>query len=90
MDEPFGALDEITRGEMRFELLRIWQQSKKTVLFVTHSISEALILADRVLLFTPRPGQTQETLEIDIPRPAPRTLKVVPSSTSTPTICARC
>ncbi len=69
MDEPFGALDEITRGEMRFELLRIWQQSKKTVLFVTHSISEALILADRVLLFTPRPGQTQETLEIDIPRP---------------------
>ena len=69
MDEPFGALDEITRGEMRFELLRIWQQSKKTVLFVTHSIPEALILADRVLLFTPRPGQTQETLEIDIPRP---------------------
>ena len=69
MDEPFGALDEITRDGMRYELLRIWSQSKKTVLFVTHSIPEAIILSDRVVVLSPRPGEIREIIEIALPRP---------------------
>jgi len=69
MDEPFGALDEITRDGMRYELLRIWGQSRKTVLFVTHSIPEAIVLSDRVVVMSPRPGQVREIIDIGLARP---------------------
>jgi len=69
MDEPFGALDAITRDEMNLELLRIWSESKKTVLFITHSISESVFLGDRVIVMTPRPGKVAEILNIDLPHP---------------------
>jgi ABC-type nitrate/sulfonate/bicarbonate transport system ATPase subunit len=69
MDEPFGALDFLTRLKMRADLVRIWQSEKKTILFVTHDIEEAVQLADRVLVMSPRPGTIQEVVEINLPRP---------------------
>jgi ABC-type nitrate/sulfonate/bicarbonate transport system ATPase subunit len=72
MDEPFGALDEITRNEMQDELLRVWAQRRKTVVFVTHSIWEGLILADRILVMAPRPGRFVLERRIDLPRPRRR------------------
>jgi NitT/TauT family transport system ATP-binding protein len=69
MDEPFSALDAITRDEMAIELLRIWQVNRKTVLFVTHSIREAVLLSDRVLVMGRRPATIIEELKVDLPRP---------------------
>jgi len=69
MDEPFAALDAQTREIMQLELLRIWNEAKKTVLFITHQINEAIYLADRVIIFGARPGKVKDVLKIDIPRP---------------------
>src|SRR6266852_7372085 len=69
MDEPFGALDAMTREQMNVELQRIWMERRKTVLFITHSVGEAVFLADRVLVMTPRPGKIQDELTIDLARP---------------------
>ncbi|HLI10801.1 MAG TPA: ABC transporter ATP-binding protein [Alphaproteobacteria bacterium] len=69
MDEPFAALDAMTREELGMELLNIWTRRRKTVVFVTHSITEAVLLADRVVVMTPRPGQIVEEIPITLPRP---------------------
>ena len=69
MDEPFGALDALTREEISLELLSIWSGTGMTVLFVTHSISEAVLLSDRVVALSPRPGRIADTVPIDLPRP---------------------
>lgn len=69
MDEPFGALDFITRLKMRADLTRIWQAERKTILFVTHDIEEAVQLADRVLVMTKRPATIQKIVDLDLPRP---------------------
>jgi NitT/TauT family transport system ATP-binding protein len=69
MDEPFGALDAITREEMSHELLHIWDRTRKTVIFITHNITEAVFLGDRVAILTPRPGKIARILPVDLPRP---------------------
>ena len=69
MDEPFGSLDAFTRESMGMELLRIWETVKKTVIFVTHDISEAVFLADKVVVLTPRPGRVSRVMQIDLERP---------------------
>jgi NitT/TauT family transport system ATP-binding protein len=79
LDEPFGALDEFTREAMNLELLRIWHSTHKTVFFVTHNINEAVFLADRVVVMTPRPGQIAKILPVTLPRPRGREVMKLPA-----------
>jgi len=79
LDEPFGGLDALTRERMGAELLRIWQARRKTVVMVTHSISEALFLADRVLVFSPRPGSLRLDLAVKLPRPRQEGVQYTPA-----------
>jgi NitT/TauT family transport system ATP-binding protein len=78
MDEPFGALDAMTRDDLNVELTRIWQTARRTVLFVTHSIAEAIFLSDRVVVMTPGPGRVREVVRIDLPRPRPLAVQGTP------------
>jgi NitT/TauT family transport system ATP-binding protein len=79
MDEPFGALDAMTRDAMNLELQRIWMERKKTIIFITHSIPEAVFLGDRVLVMTPRPGRIADDRHIDLPRPRPLDVMTTPA-----------
>jgi NitT/TauT family transport system ATP-binding protein len=78
MDEPFGALDALTRDDLNIELQSIWTQSKKTVLFITHSISEAVLLSDRVAVMKKNPGEIVEIIDIDLPRPRSLAMRETP------------
>ena len=79
MDEPFAALNAQTRDIMQVELLRIWQTAKKTVLFVTHQIEEAIYLSDRVMVMTKRPGRAKKIFPIELPRPRDYEMRVTPA-----------
>lgn len=78
MDEPFGALDALTRDQLNLDLLDLWERSRKLVLFVTHSISEAVYLADRVIVMSPRPGRIEKIIDVDLPRPRPLSIRETP------------
>jgi len=71
MDEPFAALDAQNRGLMQKEMVRIWEHARKTCVLVTHSIEEAVVLADRILVMTKRPGTIKAEVRVDLPRPRP-------------------
>lgn len=78
MDEPFAAVDELTRESLRHELLSIWQANKKTVLFVTHSIAEAIALSDAVVIMSPHPGRIQKIVRVGLPRPRHELIETTP------------
>jgi NitT/TauT family transport system ATP-binding protein len=80
LDEPFGALDALTRERMNLELLRIWEARRKTVIMVTHNIQEAILLADRVLVMTSRPGQITAHIPVSLPRPRSQSLVYDPAT----------
>jgi NitT/TauT family transport system ATP-binding protein len=82
MDEPFGALDEITRDRMNDELLKIWAATGTTILFVTHSIPEAVYLSEQVLVLASRPGRVKEMVTIDLPYPRGRAVRDTPEFTA--------
>src|SRR5207247_10638219 len=75
MDEPFGSLDEQTRRLLQEQMLRLWEHRRKTVIFITHSMDEAVMLGDRVMLMTPRPGRVKEMIDIPLKRPRWRALE---------------
>jgi len=79
MDEPFGALDAFTRDEMNLLIQKIWMETRKTIAFVTHSIPEAIFLADRIVVMSARPGRIAEVIDIDMPRPRPITIQNEPA-----------
>jgi NitT/TauT family transport system ATP-binding protein len=78
MDEPFGALDALTRDQLQIDLLRLWSKQKMTVVFVTHSIPEAVFLSDRIVVLSPRPGRIEEIIKIDLPRPRRLSMRETP------------
>lgn len=82
LDEPFGALDALTRLQVRTDLERLWLRRRPTVLFITHSVDEAVGLSDRVLVMSPSPGEIVEEITVDLPRPRPISLRDVPEFTS--------
>jgi NitT/TauT family transport system ATP-binding protein len=82
MDEPFGALDALTRDQLVLDLQRLWNEARMTVLFITHSVAEAVFLSDRVIVMTPRPGRIDRVIDIDLPRPRTLAMRETPEFTS--------
>jgi NitT/TauT family transport system ATP-binding protein len=75
MDEPFGAIDALTRDQLNVDLEELWMRSPKTVLFITHSVAEAVFLADKVVVMSPRPGRVVSVIDVELPRPRPLAIR---------------
>ena len=82
MDEPFGALDAMTRDELNLELRRMWMETHKTILFITHSVTEAVYLSDRIVVMSRNPGRVAEIIEVDLPQQRPLSLRGEPDFSS--------